>query len=148
MGVAGGAPLSFSQNDVKLSGHAIECRINAENPANGFMPSPGRLTEWSAPSGDGVRVDTHCRMGAFIPPFYDSMIAKLIVHGADRGQAVARMSRALADFRVGGIHTTIDFHRAVLAHPDFLANRVTTRWTEETFIAQLNGVSRQQEALK
>lgn len=134
--VAGGAPLSFAQQDVKLSGHAIECRINAENPAKDFTPSPGRLTAWSAPTGEGIRLDTHCREGVFIPPYYDSMIAKLLAWGRDRPQAVERMSQALATFHVGGIHTTIAFHRAVLMHPDFLANRVTTRWTEETFIPQ------------
>ncbi len=134
--VAGGAPLSFRQEDIRLRGHAIECRINAEAPAQGFRPSPGRITQWLAPSGEGLRLDTHCRTGAFIPPYYDSMIAKVIALGADRAHAVARMSQALDAFRVEGIDTTIDFHRTVLRHPDFLANRVTTRWVEETFIPQ------------
>jgi acetyl-CoA carboxylase biotin carboxylase subunit len=134
--VAGGAQLSFGQQDLQLFGHAIECRINAESPEAGFRPSPGRITRWSAPSGEGVRLDTHCRTGVFIPPYYDSMIAKLIVHGSDRAQAIARMSQALESFVVEGIETTIGFHRAVLRHPDFLANRVTTSWTEETFIPQ------------
>ena len=132
--VAGGAPLSITQGGIVLNGHAIECRINAENARQDFMPSPGRLVQWEAPTGEGVRVDTHCFPGYFIPPFYDSMIAKLIVHGRDRAQAVERMAVALKHFRVEGIATTIPFHQAVLAHPDFLKNRVTTRWVEETFI--------------
>jgi len=134
--VAGGAPLTFRQEDIRLRGHAIECRINAEAPTQGFRPSPGRITQWLAPSGEGLRLDTHCRTGAFIPPYYDSMIAKLLAWGNDRGQAVERMARALESFRVEGIDTTIAFHQAVLRHPDFLRNRVTTRWTEESFIPQ------------
>ena len=132
--VAGGAPLSITQGGIVLSGHAIECRINAENARQDFMPSPGRLVQWQAPTGEGVRVDSHCFPGYFIPPFYDSMIAKLIVHGRDRAAAVERMSVALKHFRVEGIATTIPFHQAVLAHPDFLKNRVTTRWVEEIFM--------------
>ena len=133
--VAGGLPLSVAQEDLRLNGHAIECRINAERPERGFAPSPGRLTVWEPPVGTGVRVDSHCYPGYFVPPFYDSMIAKLIVHGADRSQAIARMSAALAVFKVSGIHTTIPFHQAVLAHADFRESRVTTRWVEETFMA-------------
>jgi acetyl-CoA carboxylase biotin carboxylase subunit len=132
--VAEGAPLSLSQGDVCVRGHAIECRINAEMPERDFTPSPGRLGDWGIPAGDGVRVDTHCYAGYFVPPFYDSMIAKLIVHGRDRAGAIAGMRRALADFRIGGIETTIPFHRAVLASPDFVEGRVTTRWVEETFM--------------
>ncbi len=132
--VAGGKPLSLRQDEVRLSGHAIECRINAENAANDFMPSPGRLSEWTPPEGEGVRLDTHCHAGCLIPPYYDSMIAKLIVHGGNRAEAVTRMSAALEHFRIGGIHTTIPFHQSVLRHPDFLENRVTTRWAEENFI--------------
>jgi len=134
--VAGGEPLSMSQSDVRLRGHAIECRINAENPAQDFMPSPGRVTQWLAPVGEGLRLDTHCCNGAFIPPYYDSMIGKLIAHGRDRSEAAARLRTALDSFEIGGIHTTIPFHREVLRHPDFHGNRVTTRWTEETFIPQ------------
>lgn len=132
--IADGAPLSIRQSDLAFNGHAIECRINAEMPEQDFMPSPGRLTGWEEPSGLNVRVDTHCYPGYFIPPFYDSMIAKLIVHGADRAAARANMAHALADFRIEGIHTTLAFHRAVVAHPDFIQNRVTTRWVEETLM--------------
>jgi acetyl-CoA carboxylase biotin carboxylase subunit len=134
--VAGGAVLSVAQGDIAFSGHAIECRINAEMPERDFMPSPGRLTDWQAPEGAGIRVDTHCYPGYFIPPFYDSMIAKLIVHGRDRAAAISNMSRALAGFKVSGVHTTIPFHQAVLAHSDFAQGRVTTRWVEESFMKQ------------
>ena len=134
--VAGGASLSFSQADVRIDGHAIECRINAENAERDFMPSPGAVTEWQPPSGPGIRVDTHCYQGYLIPPFYDSMIAKLIVHAKDRAAALTDMSRALANFRINGVYTTIPFHLTVLAHPDFVQNRVTTRWVEEKFMTE------------
>ena len=134
--VAGGAALSIAQGDITFNGHAIECRINAEMPECDFMPSPGRLTEWQEPAGPGIRVDTHCYPDYFIPPFYDSMIAKLIVHGRDRAAAISNMSRSLAGFAVSGVHTTIPFHQAVLAHPDFAQGRITTRWVEESFMKQ------------
>ncbi|MPZ46317.1 MAG: acetyl-CoA carboxylase biotin carboxylase subunit [Betaproteobacteria bacterium] len=132
--VAGGAPLSLAQQDVRFDGHAIECRINAEMPERDFQPSPGRIGTWQAPAGAGIRVDTHCYPGYFVPPFYDSMIGKLIVHGRDREDAVSRMSSALAAFKVDGVPTTIPFHQAVLAHPDFAQGRVTTRWVEDKFM--------------
>jgi acetyl-CoA carboxylase biotin carboxylase subunit len=132
--VAGGEPLSVSQDAIRFAGHAIECRINAEAPDRDFMPSPGRITEWDPPAGHGIRVDTHCYRGYLVPPFYDSMIAKVIAHGRDRQHAVATMSSALSNFSIAGVHTTIPFHRAVLAHPDFVHNRVTTRWVEEEFM--------------
>ena len=134
--VAGGEPLSMEQSQVELRGHAIECRINAEDAERDFMPVPGRLSQWDAPSGPGIRLDTHCHAGYFIPPFYDSMIGKLIVHAADRTAAVSAMQRALAAFKVAGVSTTIPFHQAVLAHPDFTQGRVTTRWVEEVFMKQ------------
>jgi len=122
------------QADVQLNGHAIECRVNAENADRDFMPSPGVVTEWHPPSGPEIRVDTHCYRGYSIPPFYDSMIAKLIVRAKDRAAAISSMSRALEGFKVTGMHTTIPFHRAVLAHPDFAQNRITTRWVDEKFM--------------
>lgn len=134
--VAGGAPLSFRQEDVESNGHAIECRINAEMPDRDFMPSPGRITLWQPPQGDGIRVDSHCYAGYLVPPYYDSMLAKLIVHGRDRDAAISAMSRALADFALAGVHSTIAFHQAVLAHPDFRHNRVSTRWVEETLMSE------------
>ena len=132
--VAGGAPLSFAQQDVRLNGHAIECRINAEAAERNFQPSPGRIVVWQPPAGAGIRVDTHCYPGYFVPPFYDSMIGKLIAHGRDRTEALARMRSALESFRVDGVATTIPFHQAVIAHPDFVHSRVTTRWVEEKFM--------------
>lgn len=134
--VAGGAPLSFRQDDVALSGHAIECRVNAEVPEEGFRPSPGRLERWVAPPGTYVRVDTHCYPGYLVPPYYDSLLAKVIAWGADRDEAVRRMDHALAHLRVEGVATTVPFHQAVIRHPDFVARRVNTRWVEEVFIPQ------------
>jgi acetyl-CoA carboxylase biotin carboxylase subunit len=134
--VAGREPLSFSQRDVRSNGHAIECRINAEAPDRNFEPCPGRIDTWQPPAGDGIRVDSHCYPGYVVPPFYDSMIGKLIVHGRDRPHALARTLQALASFELGGVSTTIAFHRAVLAHPDFAQNRVTTRWVETRFLSE------------
>jgi acetyl-CoA/propionyl-CoA carboxylase biotin carboxyl carrier protein len=113
--VASGEPLSFSQNDVALRGHAIECRINAEAAHKRFAPSPGTITRWSTPEGPGVRVDAGVREGSVVTPFYDPLLAKLIVCDADREQATARMLRALDEFEVEGVHTLIPFHRALLA---------------------------------
>ena len=132
--IAAGAPLSFRQADVTIAGHAIECRINAEDAPRGFVPSPGRVTRWRVPAGPDVRLDTHCYEGYLVPPFYDSMIAKLIVRGEGRQHALDQMSAALAAFAVEGVATTIPFHRAVLAHEDFRDGRVTTRWVESEFL--------------
>ncbi len=134
--IASGEPLSFGQADLRLEGHAIECRINAEDAERDFRPSPGRITEWVAPAGDGVRVDTHCYPGYVIPPFYDSLLAKVIVHAPNRPAAIARMREALESFVVAGVRTTIPFHQKVLAHDDFQAGQVTTRWVEEKFNAR------------
>ncbi|HEU4651621.1 MAG TPA: acetyl-CoA carboxylase biotin carboxylase subunit [Croceibacterium sp.] len=131
--VADGEALSIGTEPV-LRGHSIECRINAEMPERGFLPSPGRIGEWQPPQGEGVRLDTHCHPGYFVPPFYDSMIAKLIVHAEDRQAAIRKMDAALAAFRITGIATTVDFHRAVIAHPDFRGGRVTTAWLERSFM--------------
>ena len=130
--IAAGEPISFRQDEVHLDGHAIECRVNAEDIARDFMPSPGRLLAWAPPKGESVRVDTHCYPGYLVPPFYDSLLAKIIVHGPDRAAAIGRMIYALGEFEVEGVHTTIPFHTRVLAHDDFLCGRVTTRWVEET----------------
>ena len=133
--IASGEPISFSQADLRLKGHAIECRINAEDAERNFRPSPGRITAWNPPTGEGVRVDTHCYPGYVIPPFYDSLLAKVIVHAANRPAAIARMRDALDSFVVEGVRTTIPFHQRVLAHADFQAGLVTTRWVEEKFHA-------------
>jgi len=132
--VAAGESLSFSQSDVRLSGHAIECRINAEDVADAFMPCPGAIVEWREPIASGVRVDTGCYPGYVIPPFYDSMIGKLIVRGEDRRDALARLVSALDDFVIEGVHTTLPFSRAIVADDDFAQSAITTDWLERVFL--------------
>ncbi|GEO25788.1 biotin carboxylase 1 [Alicyclobacillus acidoterrestris] len=131
---AAGEPLSVKQEDIVLRGHAIECRINAEDPARQFMPSPGTLQSYLPPSGNGVRVDSACYPGYTISPFYDSMIAKLIVWAPDREQAIARMLRALEEFDIEGVKTTIPFHVALLQNEKFREADVSTRFLEENQI--------------
>ena len=133
--IASGMPISLRQEDVAINGHSIECRINAEQPRDGFMPRPGRITRWSPPKGPGIRTDSHCYKGYLVPPYYDSMIAKLLVHAPDRASAVKAMLHALEDFEVEGIETNIDFHRFVMRHPDYIAGQVNTRWLETTLLA-------------
>ncbi len=108
----------------------MECRVNAEDPYRNFQPSPGTVTAFHPPGGPGVRVDTHIYQGCVIPPYYDSLIAKLIVHGLDRQEALARMSQALDSFMVEGVTTTIPFLRSVIAHPEFARGRVDTKFLE------------------
>jgi acetyl-CoA carboxylase, biotin carboxylase subunit len=129
--IARGEPLAYKQPDICFSGHAIECRINAESPQHGFRPCPGRIAAWQAPLGAGVRVDTHCYPGYFVPPFYDSLLAKLIVHGKDRAEAAARTKQALASFQVQGIDTGIPFFQTIIDDADYLKGKVNTRWLEE-----------------
>jgi acetyl-CoA/propionyl-CoA carboxylase, biotin carboxylase, biotin carboxyl carrier protein len=119
--IALGEPLELAQDDVRLRGHAIECRINAEDPSAGFLPSPGTITVYREPSGPGVRVDSGVAEGSVISPLYDPMVAKLIVHGADRDDAIGKMLRALGEYRIGGVKTLIGFHKALLSHPCFRA---------------------------
>jgi acetyl-CoA carboxylase biotin carboxylase subunit len=130
---AAGQALSFGQDDVELRGHAIECRVNAEDPDRDFMPAPGRLEVFVPPGGPGTRVDTHCRPGATIPPSYDSLIAKVIVWGPDRETALDRMDRSLGEFRIEGpgVHTTIPFHRQVLGHPVFRKGELATDFLDK-----------------
>ena len=135
--IARGDGLGVAQEDIALSGHAIECRINAEAPERDFAPSPGLIDAWCPPEGKGIRIDSHCRAGAFVSPFYDSMIAKLIVRGADRAEAVARMGGALEAFRIGGIDTNLAFQARLVRHRDFVANRLNTRWLETVFMPSL-----------
>jgi acetyl-CoA carboxylase biotin carboxylase subunit len=125
--VAAGRRLAWGQTDIALTGHAIECRINAEDPANGFAPAPGTITAWQPPAGDGVRVDSHVTAGYVVPPFYDSLLAKVIVHAADRAAAIDRMMAALSAFEVAGVPTTIPMHLAILGSAAFRANRYDTR---------------------
>ncbi len=136
--VAGGSLPALRQTDIVPRGHAIEARILAEDPGRGFLPSPGRVTRWRAPQGEGVRVDSAMFQGAFVPPYYDSMIAKLIVHAADRPHAVARLGEALAAFEIEGFATNIPLLREIVAHADFVANRLDTRWLENVFLQQRN----------
>ncbi len=134
--IAAGAPISFTQAEVCLTGHAIECRINAEDAAREFAPSPGLITNWHAPADTGIRIDTHCFAGYRVPPYYDSLLAKVIAHGADRAQAIERMLAALERFEITGVATTAPFHRQVLGHDDFKSAKVTTRWVEDKFFAK------------
>ncbi|MDH4443577.1 MAG: acetyl-CoA carboxylase biotin carboxylase subunit [Akkermansiaceae bacterium] len=126
--VAAGEPLSKHVLEAQPRGHSIECRINAEDPFNNFTPSPGTIELWYAPGGKGVRVDTHVYSGYTVPPHYDSMIAKLIVTGATREIAIARMKRALGEFMIRGIKTTIPFQQEIIAHPDFAAGTYDIGW--------------------
>jgi acetyl-CoA carboxylase biotin carboxylase subunit len=126
--IAAGEPLSFSQRDVQLNGWAIECRINAEDPEHQFRPSPGTVTRWEPALGPGVRVDEGAYPGYQVQPFYDSLLAKLITWGRDRDEAVARMRRALDEFQVEGVHTTLPLHRQLMEDPEFVAGHLSTHF--------------------
>lgn len=128
--VASGERLTLSQDEVEFNGWAIECRINAENPAKNFMPSAGKIQMYLPPGGLGVRVDSAAYPGYSIPPYYDSMIAKVIVHGSSREEAISRMKRALSEFVVEGIHTTIPFHLKLLSHEQFVDGQFNTKFLE------------------
>ena len=132
--IAGGENISIKQEDIQLRGHAIECRINAEDSAHNFRPSPGRITGWLPPGGPGVRVDSHVYTGYDIPPFYDSLIGKLIVWGHDRNAALKRMKRALNECAVTGIPTTIEFHLYLLERQEFLNGDVHTKFVEQEML--------------
>ena len=129
--VALGHPLAISQSDITFSGHSIECRINAEDPFADFRPMAGKIDQYIVPGGMGVRVDSGLYAGAVIPPFYDSMVAKLIVHAPTREEAIAKMLRALDEFTVSGIHTTIPFHQQVMAHERFRTGAFDTKFVEK-----------------
>ncbi len=131
--IAAGHPLPFQQSDIEHRGVAIECRINAENPARNFQPSPGRIDRMFAPGGMGVRFDSHAYAGYTVPPYYDSMIGKLIVHQPTRAEAIRCLLRALDEMRVEGIHTTIPFHKKVLHHSEFAEGRVDTSFVERNW---------------
>jgi len=127
--IAAGAPLGYGQADIRFSGHAIECRITAEDPET-FVPSPGRVTAFHAPGGLGVRVDSALYAGCVVPSYYDSLIAKLIVHAPSRLEAIARMRRALAEFAVVGVQTTVPLHQRIVEAPEFIAGDYTVHWLE------------------
>ncbi len=133
--IAAGAPLSVKQEDVHLSGHAIECRVNAEDVSNGFLPAPGTISLYREPSGPGVRVDSGVAAGSEISPLYDPMIAKLVVHGVDREHARRRMLRALDEFVVDGVKTLIGFHKALLTHPCFVEGETCHGLVESELMA-------------
>jgi acetyl-CoA carboxylase biotin carboxylase subunit len=130
--VAAGEPMQFKIKGGRVRGHAIECRVNAEDPFRNFQPSPGTITVYHPPGGPGVRVDTHIYAGYTVPPHYDSLLAKVIVHGNTRDEALARMRQALDSFIIEGVTTTIPFLRRVIEHPDFVAGRVDTKFLERT----------------
>ena len=137
--IAMGEPLRISQGDVVMKGHAIECRINAEDPFNDFRPSPGRIEMYYAPGGRGIRNDSHAYAGYTVPPHYDSMLGKLIAYGKDRREALDKMSRALSEFLITGIKTTIPFEQAILQDPNFRRGVYST-----SFIEQLLGGARRE----
>lgn len=128
--IAAGLPLDYQQEDIQVSGWAIECRINAADPDNDFMPSPGEVESLVLPSGPGIRIDTGLYPGCLVPPFYDSLIGKLIAWGPDRPSALERMRRALDDFKIKGIATTVPFHQRLLANADFQAGNFDTHFLE------------------
>ncbi|RLT18280.1 MAG: acetyl-CoA carboxylase biotin carboxylase subunit [Planctomycetota bacterium] len=135
--VAAGQKLPFTQSEIKPRGAAIECRINAEDPDRNFQPCPGKIQTMYLPGGFGVRVDSHAHAGYAVPPHYDSMIAKIIVHRETRDEAIATMQRALSELRISGIKTTADFHKTVLAQAEFVQGTVDTKWVERVLLPRL-----------
>src|SRR3954463_12698721 len=133
--IAAGEPLSFAQDEVTLDGHAVEARLTAEAVAHGFRPSPGRIDRFVVPEVAGLRVDTHCADGTLVPPYYDSLMAKLFGRGPDRASAVGVLSEALDRLEVEGVQTNRALLRDVLGSEDFAAGAVTTRWLEEVALA-------------
>jgi acetyl-CoA carboxylase biotin carboxylase subunit len=129
--IAGGEKLEIKQKEVTFNGHSIECRINAEAPLRGFQPCPGRLTRWQPPSGENIRLDSHGFEGYLMPPYYDSLLGKLIVHGKDRQEAIAIMIKALSEFAIEGIETTIPFLQYVTENNEFTLGQFNTRWLEK-----------------
>jgi acetyl-CoA carboxylase biotin carboxylase subunit len=136
--LAEGKPLSFSEDQIWVNGHAIECRINAEDADQNFSPSTGVLTTWLPPAGPGIRLDSHCFQGYEVPPFYDSLLAKVIAWGRDRPEAVARMQRALDEFTIVGVTTNIEAHKKILASEAFKAGQVTTHLIDTVGIEALS----------
>ena len=129
--IASGLPLSIKQQDIHMTGHAIECRINAEDPLNDFAPTPGKLKRYHSPGGPGIRVDSGVYEGYAVPPFYDSMISKLIAWGKDRDEAIRRMRRALYEYVIEGTQSNIPFHKAVMENPRFIRGEIGTHFIEE-----------------
>jgi acetyl-CoA carboxylase biotin carboxylase subunit len=132
--IAGGKPLAYAQEEIRFDGHAIECRINAEDSERDFAPCPGAITRYHAPGGPGIRIDSHIHAGYTVPPYYDSLLAKVVSWGRNRAEAIARMRRALHEMEVGGIKTTIPFHLGLLQHEAFVAGKVHTRFVENELL--------------
>jgi acetyl-CoA carboxylase, biotin carboxylase subunit len=128
--IAAGTPLSIDQKSVVFNGHSIECRVTAENPET-FRPSPGKITEYHPPGGLGVRVDSALYSGYRVPPYYDSMVAKLIVHGTSRNECLMRLRRAIGEYVIGGIETTLPLHRKIIQAPEFIDGNYDIHWLEK-----------------
>jgi len=146
--VASGEPLGYDQSAVRVKGHSLECRINAENPARDFMPCPGRIFFFHAPGGPGVRVDSHIYSEYQVPPHYDSLLAKIITYGRDREEAVLRMKRALQECVIDGLPTSIPFHLEVLENATFLEGRATTKFLDVEMTGIKEGITARVEAEK
>ena len=131
--VAAGEPLPYRQKNIRLHGHAMECRINCEDPEAGFSPRPGKIETFFAPTVNGIRVDSHVHSGYTVPATYDSMLAKVIVCGKDRNEAIGKMRLALEEFVIEGVPTNLDFLREVLAHARFVSGKLDTHFVEDTF---------------
>ena len=132
--IAEGDPLPFAQEDIALRGHSIQCRINSEDPDHDFRPSPGRITGLRIPGGPGIRWDSHIQVGYSVPPYYDSLLGKLIVHAPTRLEALAKMRRALDELVIEGVQTTIPLHKRIFRHPDFISSNVDTTWVERVLL--------------
>ena len=138
--IADGSPLSISQTEIRTEGHAVECRITAESPEHGFRPCPGRISEWVVPDQNNIRIDTHCYEGYVVPPFYDSLLGKVVARGANRSDAIENMQRALDRFTVAGIDTNIPFLRTILRHSDYRSGNVNVKWLEKILTSK-NGTT-------
>jgi pyruvate carboxylase subunit A len=134
--VAAGYPLGYDQSDMKINGWAIECRINAEDPLNDFAPCPGKIKRYRSPGGPGIRVDSGVYTGYVIPPYYDSLISKLVAHGKDRKEAIARMERALYEYIIVGVKTNLIFHKAVLRNKRFRSGDINTHFIKDENIVE------------
>jgi acetyl-CoA carboxylase biotin carboxylase subunit len=132
--IAAGESLPFRQDEIVTRGHSIECRINSEDADNDFRPSPGKITNLRVPGGPGIRWDSHIQVGYVVPPFYDSLVGKLIVHAPTRAEALAKMRRALDELVIEGVHTTIPLHKRIMRHPDFVSGQVDTTWVERVLL--------------
>jgi acetyl-CoA carboxylase biotin carboxylase subunit len=131
--IAQGREIAYRQDEISADGHAIECRITAESPENDFRPCPGEIREWKTPTGSNIRLDTHCYAGYFVPPYYDSLLAKLIMRGPSRSEAINGMDRALGEFHISGIDTTIPFYRKIMKNDQYRRGEISTNWIENTF---------------